>query len=105
MVSFRNIGLLALAAGGLVEAQAKVKIMALGDSITGSPVRKHAVKPLSLPRILSKLSGIRALLTKRAGLLAGPPLAEAPGRRHPEHGLCRDAPWAGLWLQRCRQIR
>jgi lysophospholipase L1-like esterase len=39
MVSFRSIGLLALAAAGLVEAQAKVKIMALGDSITGSPVR------------------------------------------------------------------
>ncbi|KAH6641015.1 SGNH hydrolase-type esterase domain-containing protein [Chaetomium tenue] len=39
MVSLRSIGLLALAIAhtGLVDAQAKVKIMPLGDSITGSP--------------------------------------------------------------------
>jgi hypothetical protein len=44
MVAFRSIGLLALTVGNawLVDAQVKVKIMALGDSITGSPVRKQA---------------------------------------------------------------
>ena len=42
MVAFRSIGLLALAVVnyGLVEAQAKIKIIALGDSITGSPIRE-----------------------------------------------------------------
>jgi len=44
MVAFRSIGLLALTVGNawLVDAQVKVKIMTLGDSISGSPVRKHA---------------------------------------------------------------
>jgi len=44
MVAFRSIGLLALTVGNawLVDAQANVKIMTLGDSITGSPVRKQA---------------------------------------------------------------
>jgi hypothetical protein len=51
MVAFRCIGLLALAVGiaELVEARAKVKIMALGDSITGSPVRGHALGFHTLP--------------------------------------------------------
>ena len=50
MVAFRSIGLLALAVGvaRLVDAQAKVKIMTLGDSITGSPVREHSLEPKKL---------------------------------------------------------
>ena len=82
--------MLALAVGvaRLVDAQAKVKIMALGDSITGSPVR-------DMP---SDSRSCLANQSERTGLLAGRPLAETPGRRHQEHGLCGNAPWSGLWL-------
>jgi len=50
MVAFRSIGLLALAVGiaRLVDAQAKVKIMTLGDSITGSPVGYMLSNPKKL---------------------------------------------------------
>lgn len=50
MVSLRNIGVLALVAAQSwsAAAQAKVKIMALGDSITGSPVSPFYASPAIL---------------------------------------------------------
>jgi hypothetical protein len=71
----------------LAHRQSQVKIMALGDSITGSPVRSL----ISAAYNIGKTDPAK-------GLLARLPLAEAPTSRYQKHRLRRYISWTRLRL-------
>lgn len=111
-----------LAAGAaLARAQEVVKIMPLGDSITGSPVRPV---PLHLHRDARRVPSMRFHGERNPvdtphtsphagpeqeltipGLLARPPLARPPRSRRHKHRLRRHPPLAGLRIRPRRRQR
>jgi len=76
----------AAAPAELAERQSSVKIMALGDSITGSPVRNLISADCNTGTDPAK------------GLLARLPLAEAPTSRYQKHRFRRYTGWTRLRL-------
>jgi hypothetical protein len=107
MVVLRSVIALSALAGFFSPAlgATTVKINALGDSITGSPVRPNF---FHFPVAFLSASEIHmscAELTATPGLLAGPPLAKAPSCRRHQHGFRRHAPWSRLRLHLRRRER
>ena len=84
-----------LVAGSVVDKAEDVRIMALGDSITGSPVRD---------RPYSNLAPVYAYLNT-TGLLAGASVAKVAAKWHQEHKVCGNAASTGVWIYLRRSQR